>query len=483
MRMELIAPTWKVGVQEKRARRTRIFKIPPLGLLNVASVTPPGIEVSLIDENVDDVNYDTDVDLVGITTMSSSIPRAYEIADEFRRRGVAVVLGGPHVSVLPDEGLQHADAVLIGEAEGAWQELVADFCRGGKEALRKVYKNDELPDVSQMPFPQWDLLKENTYIADKVLHLTRGCPYNCSYCSVTQLFGKKVRVRPVDKVVEFIKAHKKKGLVGRLFVFLDDNIMGHRKYARELFTALIPLNIMWMSQASVNAAYSDDLLALAKKSGCKALFVGFETVSEAALAEVGKSQNKVEFYYDAVRRFHRNGIFIHGAFMFGMDEHDKDIFRSTVDFVIKSRLDSVQFSILTPLPGTQLADSLESQGRIFDRDWSNYDCGHVVFHPKQMSPAELDSGFAWAYVNCFTWSAIFRRLAGVFSGGRWKFLPFILLFNVSFKRTLRKMRPRIDNPMVSRILEPWTKQAAKLFQAKAGKDNTLNLGKSSEAST
>jgi len=448
MKIELIAPTWTGKIRAKRAKREKVFKIPPLGLLNVAAVTPSGVEVSLTDENVEPIDFEKDVDLVGITTMTSAAPRAYEIAQKFRKKGVPVVLGGPHVSFLPQEGLQHADAVVVGEAEGIWEKLVEDFIRGGRSALKKIYRNEHPPDFSKIPFPRWDLLKKGKYIVTKVLHLTRGCPYNCSFCSVTQLFGRKIRFRPIDKIVEFIKANKGKELKERLFVFLDDNIMGNIRYAKELFKALIPLKIIWMSQSSINAAYDKELLDLASRSGCKALFVGLETVSEEALKEVGKSQNRVKFYQEAIKRFHKFGIFVHGAFIFGMDSHDRNIFKKTVDFVLRAKLDGAQYSILTPLPGTKLYQEMEHEGRIIDRDWSNYDCGHVVFKPKKMTPAELDAGMAWAYVNTLTLPSIFRRLSGAFSGGRWKYILPLLIFNLHYRKTCSKMRERIANSEV-----------------------------------
>ncbi|MBC7188984.1 B12-binding domain-containing radical SAM protein, partial [Candidatus Aerophobetes bacterium] len=334
------------------------------------------------------------------------------------------------------------------EAEGAWEKVIDDFMRGGKEALKPIYKNETPPDLSTLPFPRWDLLKREKYIADKVLHLTRGCPYNCSFCSVTQLFGRKIRFRPIEKVVDFIREHRGKGLKGRLFVFLDDNIMGSKKYAKELFEALIPLKIMWMSQSSVNAAYDEELVSLAARSGCKALFVGLETVAEDALKEVGKYHNKVNFYKEAIKRFQRHGIFVHGAFIFGMDSHDREIFKTTVKFINEAKLDSLQFSILTPLPGTKLYYQLERENRIIDRDWTNYDCGHVVFRPKKMSPVDLDRGLAWSYVKAFSFSSIFKRLSGVFSGGRWKYALPLLIFYLYYRKTCSKMKERVKNPMI-----------------------------------
>ena len=289
MRVELIAPTWTKKIQKKRAKRAKVFKIPPLGLLNVAAVTPPDVEVSLTDENVEEVDFDKPVDLVGVTVMTSTAPRAYEIADEFRKRKIPVVLGGPHVSFMKEEAIQHADSVVIGEAEGAWERLIEDFKRGGRGSLKKFYENEKKPDLTKIPFPRWDLLKKDSYIVTKVLHVTRGCPYNCSFCSVSRLFGREIRYRPVDKVVDCIEKNIGESLGSRFFVFLDDNIMANRRYAKKLFQALIPYKIIWMSQASVNAAYDEELLSLAGKSGCKALFIGLETLSEESLNEIGLS--------------------------------------------------------------------------------------------------------------------------------------------------------------------------------------------------
>jgi len=312
MEVELICPTWSKKTEEQRAKRAKVFKIPPLGLLNVAATTPEDVKITLTDENVEPINFERKRDLAGITVMSSAAPRAYEIADTLRKKGVPVVLGGPHASALPDEAIQHADSVVIGEAEGVWERLIDDFKKYGKKGLKKFYKNEEKPDLSEVPFPRWDLLKKEKYIVTKVLHATRGCPYNCSFCSVTKLFGRKIRKRPVEKIVECIEKNSGKSLKDRFFVFLDDNIMGDRVYAKELFKALVPYKLIWMSQASVNCAYDEELLALAAKSGCKALFIGFETILPQALEEIGKHQNKIDFYLEAIKRFHKYGIFVEG---------------------------------------------------------------------------------------------------------------------------------------------------------------------------
>jgi len=445
MKLELIAPTWTKKTQKMRAKRAKVFKIPSLGLLNVAAVTPPDVKVSLTDENVERIDLDKPADLVGITVMTSTAPRAYEIADEFRKREIPVVLGGPHVSFMREEAIQHADAVVIGEAEGAWERLIEDFKRGGPEGLKKFYENKEKPDLSKIPFPRWDLLKKDSYIATKVLHVTRGCPYNCSFCSVSRLFGRKIRYRPVEKVVQHIEKNVGESLGSRFFVFLDDNIMANRDYAKKLFKALIPYKIIWMSQASVNAAYDEELLSLAGKSGCKALFVGLETLSEESLDEVGKSQNKISFYKEAIKRFHHYGIFVEGAFIFGFDHDKKDVFERTVRFVNRAKIDGIQYTMLTPLPGTAFYKKIEDEGRFIDRDWSNYDCGHIVYQPRNMSPAELQAGINWAYKETYSLGAIFTRLTGIFSGGRGKYLIPLLIFNLGYRSTCKNMSRKAWN--------------------------------------
>jgi len=446
MKVELIAPTWTKKTQKVRAKRAKVFKIPPLGLLNVAAVTPSDVEVSLTDENIEAIDFDKPVDLVGITVMSSTAPRSYEIAAEFRKRKIPVILGGPHVSFMRDEAIQHADSVVIGEAEGAWEKLIEDFKKGGREGLKKFYENEEKPDLSKIPFPRWDLLKKDSYIVTKVLHLTRGCPYNCSFCSVSQLFGRKIRYRPVDKVVDCIKRNIGESLASRFFAFLDDNITANRDYAKKLFRALIPYKIIWMSQASVNTAYDEELLNLAGKSGCKGLFVGLETLSEESLNEIGKSQNKISFYKEAVRRFHHYGIFVEGAFIFGFDHDKRDAFEKTVRFVNRVKLDGIQYTILTPLPGTAFYKKIEDEKRFIDRNWSSYDCGHIVYQPRNMRPEELQAGLNWVYKKTYSLGSIFTRLTGIFSGGRGKYLIPLLIFNLGYRRTCKNMFKRAWNP-------------------------------------
>ena len=437
MKILLISPTWKKETKSKRLGRHRVFKTPPHNLLIIAALTPKDMEIEIIDENIEKIDFDKKVDLVGISTMTASSPRAYEIADIFREKGILVVLGGIHPTVLPEESAQHADAVVIGEAEGSWEKLLQDLTKGGKQALAKFYQNPQRPDPSKIPIPKRDLVKNKGYLLSRFLQLSRGCPFDCHFCSVTKFFGKKYRFRPVKKVIEEIKGMVGKSLGTRFLGFLDDNIVGNIAYARELFKALIPYNLLWVGQSSINIALHEDVLELAAASGCKGLFIGFESISEASLGEINKSHNKIKFYEKAIKKIHQFGIAIEGAFIFGFDHDDKSIFRKTVKFIEKVKLDVIQFTILTPLPGTKLHEKLEKEGRIIDRDWSNYDMSHTVFQPKLMTPQELKEGYDWAYQRIYSPSSIFKRLTGLFRGGRWKFLFPLLTLNLSYRRIFK----------------------------------------------
>jgi len=423
----LISP----GKDEYYATRLkRAFKIPPLTLSTIAALTKPSVDVSILDEHVEPIDFDVDADLVGITVMTSVAPRAYKIADEFRRRGAKVVLGGPHPSALPQEAIEHCDAVVIGEAEGTWEHVIEDFEKG---ALKKFYSNGSLPSLVGLPMPRRDLYKKGAYYITNTLQITRGCPFNCSFCSVSNFFGKSYRHRPIDDVLKEIESFN-----GKLFGFLDDNIIGNVSYSKELFDALAPYKIKWVGQSSFNIVRDEKLLKAAEKSGCSGLFIGFETISDDSLREIGKVQNNIGEFKEGIKRLHDHGILVLGAFIFGFDSDDKDVFKRTLDFAIESNLDLAQFSILTPLPGTKLHEKLLSEGRIFDRDWSKYDMGNVVFKPAQMTPEELKKGNGWAWKEFYSYGSIMKRILNMNFDLLRRLLYFapLLTLNFSFKRAL-----------------------------------------------
>jgi len=368
----------------------------------VAALTPPEIDVSLTDEKVTVIDFQKETDLVGITVLTVTAQRAYEIADTFRARGVKVVLGGIHPSVLTEEGSQHADAVVIGEAEGIWPNLIDDF-KANK--LQRIYRQRERPSLVGLPIPRRDLFAEGAYYVRHTISATRGCPYSCSFCSVTSFFGHTYRCRPIEEILKEIETFKER----KFIAFVDDNIFGNQNFAKELFRALVPYKIKWIAQASVTIARDDELLKVAKASGCIGLLIGFESLSQANLAAVGKRANVVDEYENAIRKIHSHGIAIHGFFIFGFDDDDEDVFKRTICFAQEMRLVSAQFDLLVPYPGTALSESLDKAGRIVTKDWSRYGY-NLVFEPKSMSPEMLQKGHEWTWREFYSIPSIWRRV-------------------------------------------------------------------------
>ena len=385
------------------SRREKAINFSRLSLATVAALFPRGTKIEIINDSIEEIDYDEAVDLVGITSITSTAPRAYEIADRFREKGIPVLMGGIHPSALPEEAIKHADSVVIGEAEGQIKRVVNDL-KNGK--LQKFYRCETRPSLKNLPLPRTDLYQKNKYY--KELHMiqtTRGCPFNCDFCSVTDFFGQTYRTRPIADIVREIKTVSRRTLI----FFVDDNIAGYPKYAKELFKALIPLKIKWFGQASLVIAKNRELLRLAAKSGCTSLFMGIESVSPNSLKEVGKSMNKVEDYKESIKIIHGHGIGIVGAFIFGFDSDKKSVFEETVSFIDKNQIELASLAILTPLPGTRLYDKMEKEGRIIERDWSKYTIGEVVFQPKLLTVEELQEGYYWARKHVSSFNSIYKR--------------------------------------------------------------------------
>jgi len=421
MKLGLIAPATLGSSKRKRVL------LPPLGLAMVAAITPPDVEISLTDENVTAIDFQKHIDLVGITALTVTAQRAYEIADTFRARGVKVVLGGIHPSVQPEEARQHADAIVIREAEGVWPKVIEDF---KANRMQGVYQQRERPSLVGLPIPRRDLFAKGAYYVRNTLSTTRGCPYSCAFCTVTSFFGHTYRCRPVEEVLREIETLDKRNFI----VFLDDNIVGNPKFAKEFFRALIPYKIKWVAQASVTIARDDELLKLAADSGCINLFVGFESISPTSLAAVSKKINVVDEYEEVIKRIHSYGIGIHGFFIFGFDEEDECVFKRTVHFAQKMCLESAQFDYLTPYPGTAFGESLDKAGRILTKDWAQYGY-EPVFEPKSMTRETLQRGHDWAWCEFYGLAAIWRRL-----GIRHRHLWLFWVANLILRANRRKER-------------------------------------------
>ena len=401
--------------------------MPPMSLPVLASLTPPGVKIHLVDENVESVNLEEPADLVALSCMTASAPRGYEIADHFRARGVPVVMGGMHPTALPQEAAQHVDAVVIGEAENQWPRVFADFAAGRP---RQFYRTEERPELKELPLPRRDLLRTERYLTVNVLQTARGCPHACTFCSVTPVFGRRYRFRPIPEVIEEIRS-----LRSRSVGFLDDNIAASRGRARELFEALLPLKLRWVGQGDLSMAKDEELLRLMGRSGCAAMFVGLESLSADSLATANKRPNMGVDYERAVATIHRHGIDIIGSFVLGLDPDQPDVFRRTVAFAERVKLGAAQFAVLTPFPGTPLYDQFEREDRITDRDWSRYTMSHVVYQPRNMTAAELRQGRLYAYRRFYSRRSILRRML-VWRGGMSRYL-LRLIVNRSYRRLHR----------------------------------------------
>ena len=397
--------------------------MPPLSLPLIAGLTPPDIDVRLLDENVEPVDLHDPVDWVAITCMTASAPRAYQIADAFRQRQIPVVMGGIHPSVLPDEAAAHADAVVVGEAEPVWHQVVDDLAAG---RLQSRYHSPAPVDLTGLPRPRRDLLHGSRYFTTSVVQTSRGCPNACAFCIVSTVFGRRYRSRPVAEVVEEVRSLA--GWIG----FVDDNIVGHPQRAKELFEALIPLNIRWVGQGDLSMAKDPELLSLAARSGCQAMFIGLESLSAENLRATGKLPNLGVDMGEAISRIHRFGIEIVGSFVLGLDADDPRVFLKTVEFAQHHKLIAAQFSVLTPFPGTKVHQQLECEGRIVDRDWSHYTMSNVVFRPRHMTALQLRRGQLYAYRRFYSIPSILSRSLVL----RGKF-PARLLVNLSYRHIHR----------------------------------------------
>lgn len=374
-----------------------------LSLTTLAALTPPEWEVTIHDARVSPVDPACDADLVGITAFTAEIPSAYAMADAFRTQGKTVVMGGIHASALPEEALEHADCVVIGEAEETWPQALRDFEAG---SLQQTYRASGYCAMEKMAIPRRDLLRREQYVTGfYTLQATRGCPFDCDYCAVTGVFGRKYRARPVAEVIEEIRSFPEQE-----FFFVDDNICGQPKYAKELFRALMPLGKTWGGQASITFARDEELLDLYCRSGGRYAFIGIETVAAEGLASVNKAWNRADEYGEAIRRIHRAGINILGSFIFGLDTDDVGVFDRTLAFIMEHNIDAAQFHILTPFPGTRLYEQFESEGRILIREWDRYHTGECVIQPKNMTPEELEQGYYRIYREMYSLPNILRRL-------------------------------------------------------------------------
>jgi radical SAM superfamily enzyme YgiQ (UPF0313 family) len=382
----------------------RSLRYAPLTLTTLASLVPPelGAEITLVDEGIADVDPDLDADLIGLTVITGTAVRAYALAAQFRRRGIPVVLGGPHVTLVPDDAQPHADAIVVGYAEDTWPELLRDAAAG---RLRPRYDQQPGLSLANRPFARRDLLPRGRFITNDVFEATRGCVHSCDFCVVPTAWGLSPFQKPVEDVVADIR---QKG--ARKLIFVDLNLIADPEYAARLFTALIPLRVQWYGLATTLLGDQPELLALAARSGCRGLLMGLESITRKNLREARKGFNSPDKYADLVAALHRHGIALQGCFVFGMDHDTPSVFLETARFVVDARIDLPRFAVVTPFPGTPLHKRLDAEGRILTRNWELYDGQHVVFQPAQMSVEELQRGTETAWRHAYSIRSIGRRI-------------------------------------------------------------------------
>ncbi len=409
----------------RRVRRARFLNFQQITMPYLAAFVPPHWQVSHTDEAVEAVNLKTPIDLVAITFHTPSASHVYNLAAGFQQRGIPVALGGPHVTLMPDEAQAHANVIFVGEAEQTWPQFLQDFETG---AFACRYCSTSLPSLDRAPLANKELYHRSDLTSGR-LFATRGCAFNCDFCTLTVMYQRTVRKRPIAEVAAEYASFR-----GKVIIFWDDNLAIDKEYAKSLFRAITPYRKWWSSQASIHAGEDDEFLELAARSGCKQFFIGLESISQASMDEVHKRFNRVESYSRIIERIHAHGIAVQAGIVFGFDSDTEAIFDETLDFLESAGVQNATFNILTPYPGTRLYARLEAENRILTHDWSKYNGRNdVVFQPRQMSPEALLAGYRRANQRFYSFTSIARRLSHA-PGGFWWTLPLNLAYTLNWKR-------------------------------------------------
>ncbi len=454
------------------ASERRSIWFPKLSLPVIAGYTPPHWDVQLVDEAVQDIDFNTPCDLVGLSVMTCYAPRAYEIATAFRQRGKTVILGGVHPTYCPDEALRYCDAIVCGEAEDLWPQVITDVETG---SLKRIYRMEQFPALHNYHRPRISLLSPDSYMTRLCSFTTRGCHFDCEFCSVSPFNGKTTRRRPVPEVIEELNRAKEwlrsevvermtRGSLwnalttslriwvgleeGSIVAFVDDLHNSHRAYCRELWQALKALNIKWGCQSTLFLGDDQEMVKLAADSGCVSVFVGMESLSEDSLDETNKGFNQVRKFENQIKMFHDHGIMVNPGIVFGFDNDDESVFETAVDFLIRNKVELAYFNVLTPLPGTALFDRFNREGRIFDRDWAKYDGKHVVFKPNRMTPEQLQEGFFWANHQLYSWPSIWNRISHTSQ----RFIPRLEM-NWQFRKLICRSTPKGSLSPLAKVLK------------------------------
>ena len=401
--MKILFVMPRLGLYKKGRGFRKNLTYAPLTLTTLASLVPKefNADMRIIDEGVEECDYDSlSPDLVCVTGITGHILRSYEIAGSFRKRGITVMIGGVHATLMPQEAKQHADCVVTGHAYRTFPQALMDWRRG---ELKEFYK-DDAPFFGGIPIPRRDLLRKSGYISINTTQAVFGCPQRCEFCVISAT-KTGYHHRPIPEIIAEIKA-----MNAKLIFFLDPSPIENAAYSKELYRQMIPLKVNWMGLSTSRIIDDEELLSLAHQSGCAGLLIGFESVSEKSLDRMNKKFNSVEKHYRLVKELHKRNIAIMGCFVFGSDADEKTIFKETVDFCLKTGIDLPRFTVYTPFPTTPLFNRLEKEGRILTTNWSKYNCQNVVFQPKNMSVRELEEGLGFSWRECYRAKSILKRL-------------------------------------------------------------------------
>ncbi len=421
MKIALISPAG--AMHRYNGSFTKNLQYAPLTLTSLAALVPEELnaKVILYDEMVEAIPLDIDCDIIGITCITGTAPRCYAYADYFRKRGITVVLGGVHPSLMPEEAMEHADVVMTGFSEQTFPQMLWDF---KLNRLKRLYVQNADYTIAKKPEPIRDLLKKDKYITTNTVEVIRGCSHPCTFCAYPAAFGNKTYARPVEDVISEIR-----NLNCKVLVFPDVNLIADIEYAKQFFKALIPLKKYWLGLVTSTIGLDDELITLFKKSGCKGLLIGFESIVAESQAYVKKVSNRFLDYKDLMNKLHSNGILVQGCFAFGGDEEDATVFERTVELVLETKIDLPRFSILTPFPKTQLYNDLKAQNRITQHNWALYDVEHVVFKPAKMTEEQLMEGITYSFKESYKTKNILKRLAP-FNHSPWLSFPL----NLGYKK-------------------------------------------------